>query len=179
MSDEKKLNYPWLKVVVDYRKRKEMISYAENFFRCMDDEKLRRQKEQEEWNEKCCRLDTIATKKLLKVIDPFIQEQNGMYKIIYDAYGKKAETMFSSKSRKKTFKKWNSYTLRKREECRVAVVVNGKELRLYYWYSIIGKSVDDFLGKRNEILHQKLLELDEWAINLWRKARGLSKTPKN
>lgn len=170
-----KLKPQWLEIAKKYYEKRAMASYAEYFFKHMNDEKHRRRKE---WNEKVYRLDIRATKKLLEVINPFIKWkwQNGIYEIVNDDDNGKDEIIFSSRSIKEIFKKWKSYKqmdyektvppYNKYETCRITVMANGKRLRLYYWYTIIGKDVDEFFGERNEILHQRLRELDEWVSNL-------------
>lgn len=168
-----------IEIIVKYQVKSKMANYAENFFIRMNDEKHRRQ---DEWDTILYRLEKKEMRKMLRVVDPFIQEQNGMYEIIHDVDGE-IEVVFSSKSRRKTFKKWKFYGRMKRWQSeppydkwdrKLIMVANGKRARVCSWlYS--EKDIDDFFGKRSVCFRKRLLKVNKWFYDILQCKRNRSR----
>ncbi len=128
----------------------------------------------DEWRAMLYRLDRRMMRKTLKIVDPFIQEENGVYEIIIPGFwhDDKDEIAFSSQSRKKAFKKWKFYERMKwiqpeppynKWDRRLDLIANGKRLRVY---SCVQKEhIGDFFGKRSEYFCKRLFELEEWWMS--------------
>ncbi len=144
----------------------QLASIAKNFFTHMNEGKHRRN---EERHEMLSWLERKVIRKILKIVNPFIQEQNGMYEVIHKV-DRKIETVFSSQSRRKAFKKWKFYKRMKHQQSEppynkwnreLTMVTNGKRLKVGYWLD--KEDVDDFFGKRSAYFSKRLLKLDEWV----------------
>jgi hypothetical protein len=157
----RKLKHPWVEAVVDYQERQKMISYAENFFRRMNEQKERELEIQTNNH-------IIAMRKVCRKIKPYMRRVAIKY-IVCSSNDYPRIHVFETKSFRKAKNDWISS--RHESDWYSLFAINHNNVKWeVHWCYYEGlhdhEKVIEFFGKKGEKVCKMLIKLTEW----WREA---------
>ena len=157
----RKLKYPWVKAVVDYQERQKMISYAENFFRRMGEQKERELEIQTNNH-------ITAMKKVYRKLKPYMRRAAIKF-IVCSNNNPNGTHVLETKSFRKAKNNWISSRYKSDWYCLLAINHNNVKWEVhwsYYEEERDYKRIIEFFGKDGEKVCKMLIKLTEW----WREA---------